>query len=81
MTWNYVAGDNYDLKQLMGFHKFFLKDLRSAIESINEGRRYEKYGLPNWRTEMLRRQMGMEEAQQNLFTINKVIAVIERENK
>ena len=53
--------------------EFFEKDLVSAINEVHKAMKYEKYGLPNWRTELLRRQMGVEEAETNLNTINRAI--------
>ena len=81
MTWKYVAGDNYDLKQLRGLRDFFLSDVLSAQSDLIKANRYSKYGLPNWRNEILRRRMGVEEAQTNLNTIEKVITVVQRENR
>ena len=42
--------------------------------------KYEKYGLPNWRTELLRREMGVEESEKNLNTINRAIRDITNDN-
>ena len=81
MTWKYVAGDNYDLKQLKGIKDFFKSDFESATNEYIKSLNYRKWGLPNWRINHIRISMGMEEARTNLYTIIKVIEVIERENK
>ena len=73
MTWVYNKGDKYDLKQLLTFKEFFEKNLLSKINEVVYALKYEKYGLPNWRTEILRREMGVEEAEKNLNMVNKAI--------
>lgn len=73
MTWIYNKGDKYDLKQLLTFKEFFEKNLLSKINEVVYALKYEKYGLPNWRTEILRREMGVEEAEKNLNMVNKAI--------
>ena len=80
MTWRYVQGDKYDLDQLLEFKKFFEDDMLRAINEVIYALKYEKYGLPNWRTEILRREMGVEEAEMNLNTINKAIRDITNDN-
>ena len=80
MTWKYMKGDKYDLDQLLGFQEFFEKDLLRAINDVYNAQKYEKYGLPNWRTEILRRQMGVEEAEINLNTVNKAIRDIRNDS-
>lgn len=73
MTWNYQTGDKFTKEQLLGFREFFRKDLESAINEVNKTYMYEKYGLPNWRNVILRRQMGVEESTQNMITINRAL--------
>ena len=73
MTWRYMKGDKYDLDQLLEFKKFFEDDMLRAINEVIYALKYEKYGLPNWRTEILRREMGVEEAEKNLNMVNKAI--------
>ena len=80
MTWIEEKGDKYDLDQLLGFKEFFEQDLLRAINEVYYAQKYEKYGLPNWRTEMLRRQMGVEEAEINLNTVNKAIKDIRNDS-
>ena len=80
MTWKYMKGDKYDLDQLLGFQEFFEQDLLRAINEVYHAQKYEKYGLPNWRTEILRRQMGVEEAEINLNTVNKAIRDIRNDS-
>jgi len=81
MTWNYVAGDNYDLEQLREFELFFLRDYRSAVIEVDKHELLRKWGLPNWRLGMIRRQVGVDEAVANLRTVGKVISVLKRESK
>jgi len=81
MSWNYIAGDNYNLSHLLELEKFFVSDYVSALNELEKVKKYEKYGLPNWRTVILRRQMGAEEADDNLRKVRKVIEVVKRENK
>lgn len=80
MTWRYIEGDKYDLDQLIEFKKFFEKDLINAINEVINALKYEKYGLPNWRTELLRREMGVEESEKNLNTVNRAIRDITNDN-
>lgn len=81
MSWNYIAGDNYDLETLIGYRKFFMKDLFYATQEVEKHQELKKWGLPNWRLGMIRRQVGVDEAQENLDKVEKVIRVVERENK
>ena len=81
MTWNYVAGDNYDLETLVGYRSFFIKDLLSAQREVDKHELLKKWGLPNWRLGMIRRQVGVEEAQKNFDKVIEVIKILERENK
>ena len=80
MTWKYMKGDRYDLDQLLGWKEFFEEDLLRAINEVYYAHKYEKYGLPNWRTEILRREMGLQEAEMNLNTINKAIRDIKNDS-
>tara|TARA_B110001454_G_C12688655_1_gene421354 strand:- start:664 stop:909 length:246 start_codon:yes stop_codon:yes gene_type:complete len=80
MTWRYIEGDNYDLDQLIEFKKFFEEDMIKAINEVINALKYEKYGLPNWRTELLRREMGVEESEKNLNTVNRAIRDITNDN-
>jgi hypothetical protein len=80
MTWRYIEGDKYDLDQLIEFKKFFEEDMIKAINEVINALKYEKYGLPNWRTELLRREMGVEESEKNLNTINRAIRDITNDN-
>ena len=80
MTWKYMKGDKYDLDQLLGFKEFFEQNELKAINEVHYAQKYEKYGLPNWRTEILRRQMGVEEAEINLNTVNKAIRDIRNDS-
>jgi hypothetical protein len=67
--WKYVPGDKYSLEQLEAFERFFLDDENRALISVLNAKRYEKYGLPGWRTEILRRQMAVDEATKNLIIV------------
>ncbi len=73
MTWRYQSGDKYDLYQLLEFRNFFQKDLFSAENELYKAIQYKKYQLPNWRTEIIRRELGVEEAKKNLDTIERAI--------
>jgi len=73
MTWNYKSGDKYDLYQLLEFRLFYQKDLLSAEKSLEDAQKYKDYNLPNWRTEIIRRELGVEEEKKNLKMIEYVI--------
>lgn len=73
MTWQYVEGDKYSKQQLIDFKTFFYQDYLSALFDYNKYERYSKYGLPNFRTDQLRRKMGIEEAERNLNIVNQAI--------
>ena len=79
MTWKYVTGDNYDLKQLYHIEDFFKTDYYSALQEVKKHESYRKWGLPNWRLGMIRREMGLEEAEANLIKVRTVINTIKRE--
>jgi hypothetical protein len=81
MTWKYVVGDKYNLDELLGYEEFFKLDWLSAVESLNKAERYRKYGLPGFRLELIRRQMGVDEAVKNLDTVREAIVIARREEK
>jgi hypothetical protein len=78
--WKYVASDNFNLDKLMHFKDFYEKDLVSAQKEVTKHLTLEKWGLPNWRLGMIRRQVGVEEAQFNLDTVNEAIKEYNRRN-
>jgi len=73
MTWQYVTGDKYNLDDLHEYLEFFEEDLAFALADLVEAMQYAKYGLPNWRTVILRREMGVEESRENLATCKRAI--------
>jgi len=80
LSWTYT-GDNYNLSHLFKLEEFFLSDYYSALDEVKKVEKYAKYGLPNWRTVILRRQMGLEEAEGNLTRLRTVIEVLKREQR
>lgn len=74
MTWNFVAGDKYSLQQLQDFRVFFYQDFLSAEAEVTKHKELEKWGLPNWRLGMIRRKLGLEEAERNLIIVNQAIS-------
>ena len=81
MSWKYIAGDNYNLHELLEYEKFYLDDLSRAVNDYNVHEAWVKFGLPNFRVDQLRRIMTIEESKVNLDRVREVIRVIERENK
>ncbi len=81
MTWVYKKGDMYDLDQLLKFKEFFEENLFGKIAEVQKAKKFNKYGLPNWRTQMLRLQMGVEDAEKNLMRVNEAIKDIKKREK
>ncbi len=75
MTWKFVASDNYSLDDLLEYRVFFLKDLQSAEREVKKHLELEKWGLPNWRIGMIRRQMGVEESESNIRIVDEAITI------
>ena len=73
--WKYVASDDFDLDFLEGLRDFFEMDLWYAREEYQKYEKWQKYGLPNFRQGQLRRYMAIEDAQFNLQTCVRAIAV------
>ena len=81
MTWVYKKGDMYDLDQLLKFKEFFEENLFGKIAEVQKAKKFMKYGLPSWRTQMLRLQMGVEDAEKNLMRVNEAIKDIKKREK
>jgi len=77
MVWKFDPNDKISKKQLLGFKAFFTDDYNTAFKSLNYAYKFEKYGLPNWRTEILRRKIGLEEALQNLKLVKEALIFAE----
>lgn len=73
MVWKYQSGDLYELDTLYGFRERFRSIEQSKYKELQYALSFEKYGLPNWRTEVLRRQVGWEDAVKNIEIVNKAI--------
>ncbi len=71
----------YDLDQLLKFKEFFEENLFGKIAEVQKAKKFTKYGLPNWRTQMLRLQMGVEDAEKNLMRVNEAIKDIKKREK
>ena len=78
MVWKFDQNDRISTKQLLGFKKFFIQDVTSAVESVNQAERYKKYGLPNWRTEIIKRNLAVVEALKNLQLVNEALVLAEK---
>lgn len=73
MVWKYQSGDLYDLDTLYGFREKFREIEQSKYKDLQYALSFEKYGLPNWRIEVLRRRIGWEESVENIQTVNRAI--------
>lgn len=73
MTWKFVASDNYSVKDLLDYEIFFMTDLASAEYEVFKHLKLQKWGLPNWRVGMIRRKMGVKEAQNNVRIVKEAI--------
>jgi hypothetical protein len=74
MVWNYISGDKYTLDDLYGYLDFFERDLISAEIDLSKAIKYEKYSLPNWRSEILKRRIGVEESKKNIDICKRAIS-------
>lgn len=73
LNFKYIPGDKNELSHLLALKEFFLEDVWSEQKSWNKAKSYEKYGLPGWRYEMIRRSAGLELAHTNLSEANLAI--------
>jgi len=73
MVWKFDPNDRISKQKLLEFEKFYTDDLDSAVESLEYAYKFEKYGLPNWRTEILRREIAVEEASINLKYVKEAL--------
>ncbi len=73
MTWNYRSGDKYNVETLLGYKKFFLQDWKYAFLDLVKAEKLRKYGLPNYRIGIIRREMAVEESVVNIDTVNKAL--------
>lgn len=73
MTWKFVASDNYSVEDLLDYEVFFMTDLASAEYEVTKHLKLQKWGLPNWRIGMIRRQMGVDESKDNVRIVKEAI--------
>ena len=73
MVWKFVAGDKFTLDDLHEYLEFFEIDLAYAMADLYKAMQYAKYGLPNWRSEILKREMGVEESKKNISVCEQAI--------
>ncbi len=73
MTWKFVASDRVPLDHLLEARVFYINDLLSARKEVAKHLELQKYGLPNWRIGMIRRQMGVDESRKNLDSVEEAI--------
>jgi hypothetical protein len=78
--WKFVASDNFNLDKLMHFKDFYESDLVSAQAEVAKHMTLQKYGLPGWRTGLVRRQIGVEEAEFNLEKVNEAIKIYNKKH-
>ena len=65
-VWNYVAGDEYSIDDLMGIREFFIQDYESAKDEHRKALSYRKYGLPGWRWYEIKVLADLEISEKNL---------------
>ncbi len=75
MTWKFVASDNYNLDDLLDYEVFFMTDLASAEYEVRKHLELQKWGLPNWRIGMIRRQMSVDESKENVRIVKEAIKI------
>ena len=71
--WQYIPTDNHTIEHLEVVRLFYSGVIISTNKSLDKALSYEKYGLPNWRTEVLRRQMGVNDALESFWNIQEAI--------
>ena len=54
MSWKYIPTDKHELSHLKALKEYFLENLWSKEKEVEYAKSLQKYGLPNWRTEILR---------------------------
>ena len=79
-VWRFIPGDQYDLDFLLGLSDFFEKMVLVKTSEVNSAKELEKYGLPGWRTEMVRRQVGLEEAIDSLEQVKIALQAMIKKN-
>ena len=73
MSWKFVPNDNFSLDQLLEWQKFFFDDLQRAYQDYSKARIFQRYNLPNWRSEEIRRGLAVEESTDNYLKIQEAI--------
>lgn len=73
MTWQYIKGDKYNVDTLLGYKKFFLQDWKYAFLDLVKAEGLRKYGLPNYRIGIIRREMAVEESVRNIKIVNQAL--------
>jgi len=77
MVWKFDPNDRISKAQLLEIEAFFTEDYDTAFKSLEYAYKFEKYGLPNWRIEILRRKLGLEESSQNLKLVKEALILAE----
>jgi hypothetical protein len=79
-VWQYIPTDNHTLDHLYAVLQYYTEVEESMFKELEKALKYEKYGLPNWRTEVIRREVGWEDALNSLNNIEQAIMQYNQEN-
>ena len=71
--WQYIRGDKHVLSHLINVEKYFITVINFKHKSLDYALSFQKYGLPNWRTEVLRRRMALEDARESWLNVSLAI--------
>ena len=72
-VWKYIPTDKHEYSHLVEVQKYYSTVGVSMRKSLDYALSFSKYGLPNWRTEILRRTMGWEDAAESYLNVTKAI--------
>ena len=72
-VWQYVKGDTYGHGRLQQIKKVTEDNLKLANKNLLKFKSFEKYGLPNYRFNLLRRMVRVEELIESLVNIDMAI--------
>lgn len=73
MTWEYIPSDRNTLDHLHDILWFYEETLGQKKHDLHKAMQYAKYGLPNWRNEIIKREVGVEDVERSIENVKQAI--------
>ena len=79
-VWQFIPTDKHDITHLLEVEEFYKINSLKRLAELKKYSKLERYGLPGYRYEMIRREQGYFEAVESLENVRKAIEKNTRDN-